>query len=77
MNNLIKVFNNLNNELNEITKTTMKCNTIIKNFNMAFLDSYVCRSGDEESKGDLEIFEPKFKRGYRAELGLYEDYMKY
>ena len=55
----------------------MKCNTIIKNFNMAFLDSYVCRSGDEESKGDLEIFEPKFKRGYRAELGLYEDYMKY
>lgn len=32
------------------------------------------RAGDEDSKGDLEFFEPKVERGKRTELGLFEDY---
>lgn len=32
------------------------------------------RAGDEDSKDDLEFFEPKVERGKRAELRLFEDY---
>ena len=32
------------------------------------------RTGDEDSKGDLEFFKPKVSRGKRAKLKLFDDY---